>query len=138
MIFASYSYQVNETNPTLSLGERHGLRIIPGANSFLVIPNNVSRSTAIGAILHPGGPGRVSGSITAASFTLEASDFDAPNGVDFILAMGTDEKLLRRLNEFDNAETCSTSSPNRGTDAKWRLKYEEVRGVLTQLANASA
>jgi len=131
-------YQVNGTNPTFSLGERHGLRIIPGANSFLVIPNNVSRSTAIGAILHPGGPGRVSGGLTAASFTLEASDFDAPNGVDFILAMGTDEKLLRRLNEFDNAETCSTSSPNKGTDAKWRLKYEEVRGVLSQLASTSA
>ena len=129
---------MNGTDITLSLGERYGLRIIPGANSFLVIPNNISRSTAVGAILHPGGPGRVSGGLTAASFTLEANDFDTPNGVDFILAMGTDEKLLRRLNEFDNAETCSTSSPNKGTDAKWRLKYEEVRGVLTQLAGMSA
>ena len=107
-------------------------------NSFLVIPNNISRSSAIGAMLHPGGPGRVSGGLTAASFTLEASDFDAPNGVDFILAIGTDEKLLRRLNEFDNAETCSTGSPDKGTDAKWRLKYEEVRGALTQLASATS
>src|SRR5882757_998428 len=41
-----------------SLGERYGLRIIPGANSFLVLPNNISRSTAVGAILHPGGPAR--------------------------------------------------------------------------------
>ncbi|KDR78129.1 hypothetical protein GALMADRAFT_94660 [Galerina marginata CBS 339.88] len=41
-----------------SLGERYGLRIIPGRNSFLVMPNNVSRSTAVGAILHPGGPAR--------------------------------------------------------------------------------
>ena len=41
-----------------SLGERYGLRIIPGRNSFLVLPNNVSRSTAVGAILHPGGPAR--------------------------------------------------------------------------------
>ena len=41
-----------------SLGERYGLRIIPGKNSFLVLPNNVSRSTAVGAILHPGGPAR--------------------------------------------------------------------------------
>jgi len=120
-----------------SLGERYGLRIIPGANSFLVIPNNISRPTAIGAILHPGGPGRVSGGLTAASFTLEASDFDSPNGVDFILAMGTDEKLMRRLNEFDNAETCSAAPPNKGTDAKWRINYEEVRGVLTQLANTA-
>ena len=42
----------------ISLGERYGLRIIPGANSFLVLPNNISRSTAVGAILHPGGPAR--------------------------------------------------------------------------------
>lgn len=79
----------------------------------------------------------MSGGLTAASFTLEASDFDSPNGVDFILAMGTDEKLMRRLNEFDNAETCSTAPPNKGTDAKWRMNYEEVMGVLTTLANAS-
>ena len=78
----------------------------------------------------------MSGGLTTSSFTLEASDFDAPNGVDFILAIGTDEKLLRRLNEFDNAETCSASSSDRGTDAKWRLNYGEVRGVLTQLAGA--
>lgn len=34
-----------------SLGERYGLRIIPGRNSFLVMPNNISRSTAVAAIL---------------------------------------------------------------------------------------
>ena len=34
------------------LGERYGLRIIPGANSSLVLPNSISRSTAAGAILH--------------------------------------------------------------------------------------
>ena len=38
-----------------SLGERYGLRIIPGQNSFLV-PPNISRSMAVGAIMHPGGP----------------------------------------------------------------------------------
>ena len=129
---------MKKADPTPSLGERYGLRIIPGANSFLVVQNNISRSSAVGAILHPGGPGRVSGGLTAASFTLEASDFDSPNGVDFILAIGTDEKLLRRLNEFDNAETCSTTSPDKGTDAKWRLEYGEVRGALTQLAGATA
>ena len=80
----------------------------------------------------------MSGGLTAASFTLEASDFDSPNGVDFILAIGTDEKLLRALNEFDNAETCSTTSPDKGTDAKWRLQLKEVKGVLTQLGNATA
>ena len=41
-----------------SLGERYRLRIIPGKNSFLVLPYNVSRSTTIGAILDPGGPAR--------------------------------------------------------------------------------
>ena len=113
------------------------MRTIPGANSFLVIPNNISRPTAIGAILYPGGPGRVSGGLTAASFTLEASDFDSPNGVDFILTIGTDEKLLKRLNESDPAETCSMTAPNKGTDAKWRLQFEEVRGALTQLASSA-
>ncbi|KAI6107086.1 hypothetical protein EDD16DRAFT_121566 [Pisolithus croceorrhizus] len=39
-----------------SLGERYGLRIILGRNSFLVLLNNISRSTAVGTILHPGGP----------------------------------------------------------------------------------
>src|SRR6266498_3782697 len=38
-------------NLTCSLGERYGLRIIPGRNSFLIMPNNVSRSTAVGFIL---------------------------------------------------------------------------------------
>jgi trehalose 6-phosphate synthase complex regulatory subunit len=37
----------------------------------------------------------------------------------FVLAISGDEKLLRRLNELDGAETCSTSG--RGTDAKWRV-----------------
>ena len=36
--------------------ERYGLPIIPDANSFLVLPNSISRSMAVGAILHPGGP----------------------------------------------------------------------------------
>ena len=35
-----------------SLGERYGLGIIPGASSFLVLPNNISRSSAVGAILN--------------------------------------------------------------------------------------
>ena len=34
----------------------YGLWIIPGANSSLVFLNNISRSTAEDAILHPGGP----------------------------------------------------------------------------------
>lgn len=34
-----------------SLGERFGLRIIPGATSFLVLPKGVSRSRAIGSVI---------------------------------------------------------------------------------------
>ena len=76
----------------------------------------------------------MSGSLTADSFTLEASDVDSLNGIDFILATWTDERVLRRLNEFDNSETRSTT----GTDAKWRLRFEEVRGALTQIASTTA
>ncbi|OCH91314.1 hypothetical protein OBBRIDRAFT_834281 [Obba rivulosa] len=90
-----------------SLGERYGLRIIPGSNSFLVLPNNISRSTAVGAILHPGE---------------NATDFD------FVLAIGKDEKLMRRLNELDNAETVSTGT--RRADAKWTLDAKDVLPTL--------
>ncbi|KAF8903066.1 alpha,alpha-trehalose-phosphate synthase [Mucidula mucida] len=100
-----------------SLGERFGLRIIPGTDSFLVLPSNISRSTAVGAILHPGGPGN-------APLTGRA-DFDSGDEWEFVLAVSSDEKLLRRLNELDSAETCSTSG--KGTDAKWRVeKWQSV------------
>lgn len=49
-----------------------------------------------------------------------------------VLAIGGDEKLLRRLNELDNVETVSTS--RRGTDAKWTLDPREVLSVLETLA----
>jgi len=119
-----------------SLGERYGLRIIPGANSFLVLPNNVSRSTAVGAILHSGGPTQ-SPHRTQPLTALDGLYADLENGggsggVDatdadrFMLAVTADEKLLRRLNEFDNAETCSTSG--KGTNAKWKLDPRGTNG----------
>jgi len=149
-----------------SLGERYGLRIIPGNNSFLVLPNNISRSTAVGAILHPGGPARSAfhpnhfrphnshatsptarqnsrswsfsdastPSLLSASTTLGGDDFlgggsaESAGEIDFLLAISSDEKLLRRLNEFDGSETVSTSG--RGTDAKWRLENTKAEGVL--------
>ncbi|KAH7905019.1 glycosyltransferase family 20-domain-containing protein, partial [Hygrophoropsis aurantiaca] len=104
-----------------SLGERYGLRIIPGANSFLVLPSNISRSTAVGAILHPGGPAH---SARATYLDGGSASDEAP----FVFAVGGDEKLLRRLNELDNAETCSTG--RRGTDARWRLDPGEAVRVL--------
>ncbi|KAJ3496620.1 hypothetical protein NLJ89_g10458 [Agrocybe chaxingu] len=136
-----------------SLGERYGLRIIPGRNSFLVLPNNISRSTAIGAILHPGGPARspvtshsswmtasASDGLSRTAFGLDEGGFGGFNSgdvggthdVDFLLAVSSDEKLLRRLNEFDGAETVSTSG--KGTDAKWKLESEEAAGLLKGLA----
>ncbi|KAG1873862.1 glycosyltransferase family 20 protein [Suillus subluteus] len=114
-----------------SLGERYGLRIIPGSNSFLVLPNNISRSTAVGAILHPGGPAHSPRSSSV-------PDLDVPvNGgggeAGFVFAVSGDEKLLRRLNELDNAETVSTSG--KGTDAKWKLDAVEVGDVMWLFAN---
>ncbi|KAI9509923.1 alpha-trehalose-phosphate synthase [Russula earlei] len=113
-----------------SLGERYGLRIIPGKNSFLVLPNYISRSTAVGAILHAGGPTYS----PRAPWILPEENESVAHAKDFVLAIGRDEKLLRRLGELDNAETCSTGTG--GTDARWRLAHEEVISVLGQLAAA--
>ncbi|KAI0270653.1 alpha-trehalose-phosphate synthase [Gloeopeniophorella convolvens] len=113
-----------------SLGERYGLRIIPGENSFLVLPNYISRSTAVGAILHAGGPTHS----PRAAWALSDESESIAHAKDFVLALGRDEKLLRRLGELDDAETCSTGAG--GTDARWRLAREEVVGVLAQLAAA--
>ncbi|KAI0752115.1 glycosyltransferase family 20-domain-containing protein [Fomes fomentarius] len=106
-----------------SLGERYGLRIIPGSTSFLVLPNNISRSTAVGAVLHPGGPAH-SPYARSAWISPDVIESENTTEFDFVLAVGKDEKLMRRLNELDNAETCSTSG--KGTDAKWKLEPEQV------------
>lgn len=116
-----------------SIGERYGLRIVPGANSFLVLPNNISRSTAVGAILHPGGPAHSPLAGRAAWMAADAAESGDIGDTDFVLAVGSDERLLRRLNELDNSETCSTG--NKGTDAKWRLEPDAVVPTLSQFAN---
>ncbi|KAI6016530.1 hypothetical protein EDC04DRAFT_3093652 [Pisolithus marmoratus] len=136
-----------------SLGERYGLRIIPGQDSFLVLPNNISRSTAVGTILHPGGPacsplGGGAGVGNADydgwwSSTTVGSGAGRTSGTTggrvssagestLVLGIGGDKKLLRRLNELDDAETVSTS--RRGTDARWKLDPREVLGILGTLA----
>ena len=113
-----------------SLGEKYGLRIIPGKNSFLVLPNNVSRSSAVGSILAPGGP--VNSPVTPRALWMSLdTDTDMETDIDFALAVSSDEKLLRRLNELDFAETVSTGED--GTDAKWKLPPQDV--VETPLAN---
>ncbi|PFH45853.1 glycosyltransferase family 20 protein [Amanita thiersii Skay4041] len=118
-----------------SLGERYGLRIIPGKNSFLVLPNHISRSTAVGAILHPTGPAR-SPLLGPRGAWLSTDVDDATSigeGLDLLIAISSDEKLLRRLNEFDNSETCSTSG--KGTDAKWKLDAADAKNVLEMFAS---
>ncbi|KAJ6626881.1 alpha,alpha-trehalose-phosphate synthase [Mycena sp. CBHHK59/15] len=120
-----------------SLGERYGLRIIPGENSFLVLPNNVSRSTAVGAILHPGGPAQSPLQRGGWASPDTADDTGGAHGdLDLVLAVGSDEKLIRRLNEFDCAETCSTSG--KATDARWKLDAGRVIEALGVLANVAA
>ncbi|KAJ7225989.1 alpha,alpha-trehalose-phosphate synthase, partial [Mycena pura] len=121
-----------------SLGERYGLRIIPGDNSFLVLPNNVSRSTAVGAILHPGGPAQTALQ-RAGWMSPPGADDDgiAQGDIDLILAVTADEKLIQRLNEFDAAETVSTGG--KATDARWKLDEPgsmvlETLGVFANVA----
>jgi hypothetical protein len=94
------------------------------------MPNNVSRSTAVAAVLQPGGPIR---SPPNGRFAwLHANVFDADyltnDGVDFLLAVGNDEKLIRQLKEVNNAETCSVSG--KGMGAKWRIDTEDVTKAL--------
>lgn len=131
-----------------SLGEKYGLRIIPGENAFLVLPNNVSRSSAVGAILAPGGPARFAAHASHSyprslwmGMALDADsvlDPDSDLGLDFVLAVSGDEKLLRRLNELECAETVSSGARGLGwgTDAKWTIEPgEKVSQVLTEFAN---
>jgi hypothetical protein len=140
-----------------SLGERYGLRIIPGASSFLVLPNNISRSSAVGAILNPGGPARSPVSLSPVSMSAAfptglgmsgmgkgiggeaGSVTPGGNDFDFVLAVSGDEKLLRRLNELDGAETCYTKGQKGkgGTDARWKLDRGEAVRVLWLFANAN-
>ena len=68
----------------------------------------------------------------AAWLSPDATEADNATEFDYVFTVGKDEKLMRRLNELDNAETCSTSG--KGTDAKWKLKAEEVVPALWRLA----
>ena len=99
-----------------------------------MLPNNISRSTAVGAILQPGGPAH-SPQMGRAPWMSDTGEVIPGHDLDFVLAISGDEKLLRRLNEFDAAETCSTRG--KGTDARWRLDKTAVVGVLEQLVAVS-
>ncbi len=86
--------------------------------------------------MHPAGPSHATTSAAAARPWLmpEAAEAESVRDVDFVLAVGKDEKLMRRLNEIDNAETVSTG--NKGTDAKWKLDPGEVMRALARFADA--
>ena len=122
-----------------SLGERYGLRLIPGASSFLVLPNNISRSTAVDMILHPERLGTGQSPVTGRMpWTMPDAGEATVGGhePDFVLGVSGDEELLRRLNEMDGAETCYTKEKGM-VDAKWKLDRGEVMSTLWQFANVS-
>ncbi|KAJ7784837.1 glycosyltransferase family 20-domain-containing protein [Mycena maculata] len=121
-----------------SLGERYGLRIIPDDDSFLVLPNSISRSTAVGAIMHPGGPAQNAPQRGGwMSPDGPGGDGGVANGdLDLVLAVSGDEKLIQRLNELITAETVATGV--KATDAKWKLDADKVLETLGVLASAAA
>jgi hypothetical protein len=119
-----------------------GLRIIPGQSSFLILPKNVSRSTAVGTILSPGGPSAPSLSTTNSGEIVSLlSPVSAPlsvitgprEGFGAILYIGADEHLIRRLNELPSAETCATGG--KATFAQWRADTTEIGEVLAALSS---
>ncbi len=85
----------------------------------------------MGAILHPGGPAHAPLSGRSA-WTSNDLAMESGDDLEFVLAVSGDEKLLRRLNELDTAETCSTSG--KGTDAKWQVDRSQVGELLTLFA----
>ncbi|CAE6435944.1 unnamed protein product [Rhizoctonia solani] len=122
-----------------SLGEIYGLRIIPGSSSFLILPKNVSRSTAVGTILSsheangPILPRTTSGDVALLSPAGAPLSPGVPQHAGQqhdlpILYIGADEHLIRRLNELSGAETCATGG--RATFAKWRIDATQIGDVL--------
>ncbi|KAH8828196.1 alpha,alpha-trehalose-phosphate synthase [Flagelloscypha sp. PMI_526] len=136
-----------------SLGERYHLRIVPGSNSFLVIPNFASRSSVMAAILTPGMslhglPQSPRSSLLppAGSSYMTSSALDGPDsGGELVVCISKEERLLRRVNEFgetsgrgDSVFTVSTRitqalNSNKGTDAKWYLDMAKVPSILDEL-----
>jgi hypothetical protein len=136
-----------------SIGERFGLRIVPGANSFLVLPNDISRAGALSTILDPAGPvqnARVPGSprspggalgsprVPRRSLSISRSfmggdDTDA-GAHDFVLVLSADERLLSRVGEQENGSAETVSTGLGSSEARWRVERGDVRAVLDGLA----
>ncbi|KDN50489.1 hypothetical protein RSAG8_00987, partial [Rhizoctonia solani AG-8 WAC10335] len=126
-----------------SLGEIYGLRIIPGSSSFLILPKNVSRSTAVGTILSshetngPILPRSTSDDVALLSPVGSPLSSGVPQHPGQrqnlpILYVGVDEHLIRRLNELSGAETCA--SGGRATFAKWRIDATQIGDVLASFS----
>ena len=77
-----------------------------------MLPNNISRSTAVGAILQPGGPLRTQLTARAAAAWLSSEAMEADNATDFdfVLGVGKDERLMRRLNELERSTYIASGS----------------------------
>jgi hypothetical protein len=125
-----------------SIGERFGLRIVPGATSFLVLPADVSRATALAAVLDPAGPVQNPGSRSPRMPRRRMSasrmmDMDGEESAehDFVLVLSGDERLLRRAAELEGAETVSTGGA-RASEARWAVAPEDALGVLQGLLGA--
>ncbi|KAJ1307509.1 hypothetical protein OPQ81_001607 [Rhizoctonia solani] len=126
-----------------SLGEIYGLRIIPGSSSFLILPKNVSRSTAVGTILSshetngPILPRLTSDDVALLSPVGSPLSLRTPQPLGQqqnipILYIGADEHLIRRLNELSGAETCAASG--RATFAKWRIDTAQIGDLLASFS----
>lgn len=116
-----------------SLGERFSLRILHGVNSFVIMPKNVSRATAVqhivgldsmGMLPAPAPAAHVTGS--AAPPTASSAAAGPRNILDFVLAIGQDEALLRYINQLDMTyvpRTCTTASTrtNSAPQAAYQL-----------------
>ncbi|CCO28911.1 hypothetical protein BN14_02910 [Rhizoctonia solani AG-1 IB] len=125
-----------------SLGEIYSLRIIPGSSSFLILPKNTSRSTAVGTILSshetngPILPRSTSEDVALLSpgspLSLRSPQPPGQEQNVPILYIGTDEHLIRRLNELVTAETCAAGG--RATFAKWRIDTTQIGDLLASFS----
>ncbi|KIO24184.1 glycosyltransferase family 20 protein [Tulasnella calospora MUT 4182] len=116
-----------------SLGEKFGLRIVPATRSFLVLPQNASRQSAVELILRPEGPPKSeSAELPSAPSPHPHTPGETP--FDYVLAIGSEERLLNRLNVVPHSVTVSTSHKN--SNAKWRLERQDVLAQLENLVKA--
>ena len=92
-----------------SIGERFSLRILVGVNSFVIMPKNVSRATAVQHIVGLDSMGMLP-ALAPATASVGSC---AKNILDFALAISQDDALLRYVNQLDMTyvpRTCTTAA----------------------------